>query len=128
MRHPHWLTTAVLGKYPACIASVGQDWDSWLSGNLVDYVVPMDYTESLPQFETFVRQHASSASHARRTIAGIGVTANESRLDAKAVMDQINISRRYGLAGNALFDLDVTLQKQILPYLRLGIWQGRGAK
>lgn len=128
VRHPHWLTTAVLGKYPACIASVGQDWDSWLSGNLVDYVVPMDYTESLPQFETFARQHASSASHARRTIAGIGVTANESRLDAKAVMDQINISRRYGLAGNALFDLDVTLQKQILPYLRLGIWQGRGAK
>jgi hypothetical protein len=38
------------------------------------------------------------------------------------VIDQINASRRHGLAGNALFDLDVTLEKQILPYLRLGIW------
>ena len=121
-KRPCWLTTAVLGKYPACIASVGQDWDSWLSGNLVDYVVPMDYTESLTQFESFVRQHADKPSHARRTIAGVGVTANESRLDAKAVIDQINVSRRYGLAGNAMFDLDVTLEKQILPYLKLGIW------
>ena len=123
VKRPCWLTTAVLGKYPACIASVGQDWDSWLAANLVDYVVPMDYTESLPQFESFVRQHATVSSHARRTIAGIGVTANESRLDAKGVIDQINISRRYGLAGNALFDLDVTLEKQILPYLRLGNWK-----
>lgn len=122
VKRPCWLTTAVLGKYPACVASVGQDWDSWLSGNLVDYVVPMDYTESLSQFESFARQHADVASHARRTIAGIGVTANESRLDAKAVIDQINVSRRYGLAGNALFDLDVTLEKNILPYLRMGIW------
>ena len=32
------------------------------------------------------------------------------------------MSRRYGFAGNALFDLDITLEKQILPYLRLGIW------
>lgn len=122
VRRPCWLTTAVLGKYPACIASVGQDWEGWLAGNLVDYVVPMDYTESMPQFESFLRQHSSSKAQARRTIAGIGVTANESRLDARAVIDQINASRRHGLAGNALFDLDVTLERQILPYLRMKIW------
>ena len=122
VKRPCWLTAAVLGKYPSCVASVGQDWDSWLSGNLVDYVVPMDYTESMPQFESYLKQHSAVKSHARRTIAGIGVTANESRLDARGVIDQINASRRHGLAGNALFDLDVTLEKQVLPYLRLGIW------
>jgi len=122
VRRPRWLTAAVLGKYPSCVASVGQDWDGWLAGNLVDYVVPMDYTESQTQFESFLKQHSAEKSHARRTIAGIGVTANESRLDARAVIDQINASRRHGLAGNALFDLDVTLERQILPYLRLGIW------
>jgi uncharacterized lipoprotein YddW (UPF0748 family) len=121
-RRPRWLTTAVLGKYPACVASVGQDWPSWLNLRLVDYVVPMDYTESLPVFESYLRQHASTRSAASRTIAGIGVTANESRLDARQVIDQIKLARRYGLAGAALFDLDVTLEKQILPYLRLGLW------
>jgi hypothetical protein len=63
--------------------------------------------------------------HAHRTICGIGVTANESRLDARKVIDQINIARRYDMAGVALFDLDTTLEKQILPYLRMGIWAWR---
>jgi uncharacterized lipoprotein YddW (UPF0748 family) len=119
---PRWLTVAVLGKYPSCVAAVGQDWVSWLDSNLVDYVVPMDYSDSNSRFESYLRQHAATRSHARRTIAGIGVTANESRLDARAVIDQINLTRRYSLAGVALFDLDTTLEKQILPYLRLGIW------
>ena len=122
VRRPAWFTTAVLGKYPTCIASVGQDWDSWLRLNLVDYVVPMDYSESLSQFESFLQQHAQNRFHARKTIVGIGVTANESRLDAKAVIDQINLSRKYGMSGVALFDLDTTLEKQIFPYLKLGQW------
>lgn len=125
VHRPRWLTAAVLGKYPTCIASVGQDWDSWLRSNLVDYAVPMDYTEDLAKFESFVAQHRTVRKHAHRTICGIGVTANESRLDARKVIDQINIARRYDMAGVALFDLDTTLEKQILPYLRMGIWAWR---
>ena len=119
---PKWLTAAVYGKYPSCIGSVGQDWVGWLDMGAVDYVVPMDYSEDMVRFESFLKQHASVKSHARRTIVGIGVTANESRLDARQVIDQINLVRRYGLAGEALFDLDATLEKSILPYLSLGIW------
>ena len=122
VKRPRWLTTAVLGKYPACVASVGQDWDGWLSAGLVDYVVPMDYTENMTRFEGYAAQQGAIKSHARRTIAGIGVTANESRLDARQVIEQINLSRKHGLAGVALFDLDVVLEKRILPYLCLGIW------
>lgn len=122
VKRPRWLTAAVLGKYPTCIASVGQDWDSWLSSNTVDYVVPMDYTEDLSRFTSYITQHGAIKTHARRTIAGLGVTANESRLSAKQVIEQINIVRRFGLAGVALFDLDVTLETRILPYLKLGMW------
>ena len=122
VKRPKWLTAAVYGKYPNCIATVGQDWDGWLNMNVVDYVVPMDYTESNAKFAELLAQHAMVKTHARRTIAGIGVTANESRLDARQVIDQINLTRRYGLAGVSLFDLDTTLEKQVLPYLRLGIW------
>ena len=50
-------------------------------------------------------------------IAGIGVTASESRLDAEGVKRQIAIARRAGIAGFALFDLDETLEKEILPAL-----------
>ena len=122
VKRPMWLTAAVYGKYPACIASVGQDWTGWVDSGAVDYVVPMDYTESNERFEGFLQQHAETRKRASRTIAGIGVTANESRLDAQKTMEQILLSRKYSLAGVALFDLDTTLEKDVFPYLRLGIW------
>ena len=122
VKRPRWLTTAVYGSYPNCVTSVGQDWNAWLRANLVDYVVPMDYAESDFDFTKLLLQQALSRSNARRTIVGIGVTANESRLDAKKVIGQINLTRRFGFPGNALFDLDVTLETQVLPYLGMGLW------
>jgi len=120
---PLWFTAAVLGKYPSCVASVGQDWDAWLGMNLIDYAVPMDYTEDLSKFESFVSQHAWLKTRARKTIAGIGVTANESRLGARDAIAQILVARKYNLAGTAMFDLDATLEKEILPYLSMGVWK-----
>ena len=122
VRRPRWLTTAVYGKYPACMASVGQDWVKWLRFALVDYVVPMDYTESASKFEELLRQQSSPRINARRTIVGIGVTANESKLSARQVVWQVAAARRHGFAGVSLFDLDDTLERKILPYLRSGAW------
>ncbi len=115
-----WLTTAVLGKYPSCIDSVGQDWESWMDAGLVDYIVPMNYTESNQRYASYVNQQGRTKAHARKVISGIGVTANESRLTSMQVIDQINLARKAGLAGVALFDLDHTLLTKILPILRLG--------
>ena len=122
VKRPRWLTAAVYAKYPRCIETVGQDWVKWLDFDLVDYVVPMDYTESTSQFESFLRQHASRSVNARRTIAGIGVTSSESNLSAAQVVEQIRLARKYGLAGQSLFDLDTTLEQKILPALRKGTW------
>lgn len=122
VKRPRWLTAAVYGKYPACITTVGQDWLAWLDAGLVDYLVPMDYTDSNAKFAELLALQATPRSRARRMIAGIGVTANESRLDARRVIEQIALARQYGFAGVSLFDLDTTLEKAIFPYLRLGIW------
>ncbi len=84
--------------------------------------MPMDYTENMELLESFLSQHSAVKAHARKTIVGIGVTANESRLDARQVMDQIGLVRKHNLPGVALFDLDAMLEKRILPYLKLGMW------
>ena len=122
VKRPRWLTAAVYGRYPRCIETVGQNWARWLDFDLVDYVVPMNYTESAVQFEVLLRQQAAQRKNARRTIAGIGVTSNESKLTAAQVVEQIRLARRYGLAGEALFDLDTTLERKILPVLGKGGW------
>ena len=119
---PRWLTAAVYGKHPLCVSTVGQDWKGWLDARTVDYVVPMNYTEDPAFFQELLALQSDTRSHAQRTIVGIGVTANESRLDARKVIDQVNLTRRRGFAGNALFDLDTMLEKQVLPFLRLGLW------
>ena len=122
VKSPRWFTTAVYGSHPRCVGTVGQDWPGWLDAKIVDYVVPMDYTEKDEDFLELLGQQGGSRSRAKRTIIGIGVTANESRLDAKDVIRQIKLTRRYGFAGVSLFDLDTTLEKNILPYLMLGLW------
>ena len=116
-----WLTAAVLPTYPSCAASVGQDWEKWISSGIIDYIVPMNYVEDNTKYSTLIARQGRTPAQARKVISGLGVTANESRLGAIKVIDQINIARRAGLAGVAFFDLDYTLANEILPFLRLGM-------
>ena len=116
-------STAVFGKYPSCVAAVGQDWDSWLDAGMVDWMVPMNYLEDMSKYSALLNQQCNSKVKARKIVSGIGVTAIESRLNVRQVIDQINIARRSGAAGVAFFDLDYTLVNDILPYLRLGVFK-----
>lgn len=117
------LTTAVLGTYPSCIRSVGQDWGAWIDAGLIDYAVPMNYTEDSARYGVYLARQCTTPQRAARIISGIGVTANESRLTPRQVVDQINLARRVGVAGVALFDLDDTLAVDVLPILRLGLFK-----
>ncbi len=115
------LSAAVLGKYPACIESVGQDWISWLDMGYLDYVVPMNYTSDLKFFNELLDGQCTKKKYASKIIVGIGVTASESRLRADDVIDQIKALRSRETAGFALFDLDFSLKNEILPILNLGV-------
>lgn len=116
-------STAVFGKYPSCVGAVGQDWESWLDAGLVDWLVPMTYLEDMDKYSACVRQQCRTRAHADRVVVGIGVTAIESRLGVRQVIDQIREARRCGAAGVAFFDLDYTLVNDVLPYLRLGLFK-----
>jgi uncharacterized lipoprotein YddW (UPF0748 family) len=115
------LTAAVYGKYPSCVGAVGQDWTAWLRQGYVDYLMPMNYTTDLERFRELVGRQTSSRWMRRRMLPGIGVTAAESRLGAAAVIDQILAVREADAPGFVLYDLDNTLQQEILPVLKVGI-------
>lgn len=118
-----WLTVAVLADHPSCVASVGQDWPSWIDSGLVDYAVPMNYVESRARYAKLLAQQSRVKARPRHILGGIGVTANESRLSAAQVVEQINLARQAGFAGVALFDLDDTLVQSVFPVLRLGLFR-----
>ena len=61
------------------------------------------------------------AKRGGKIFPGIGVTAAESRLDAAQTLEQIDIIRREGAFGFVLFDLNNTVEKEILPMLSLGV-------
>ena len=112
-----WFTVAVLGKYPSCVEAVGQDWKAWLNAGQVDYIVPMNYSAELAKYDSFIAVQSQSRVHARRTISGIGVTANGLHLTAWQINRQISSARAAGLAGVAFFDLDETLLR-LFPSIR----------
>lgn len=116
-------TAAVFGAYPSCVGSIGQDWENWLDAGIVDWVVPMNYLEDSRRYSLYVQQQCRTPSHAKRVVSGIGVTAIESRLGVRQVIDQVKLARQAGAAGVAFFDLDYTLVNDILPYLRLGLFK-----
>lgn len=116
-----WLTAAVFGKYPSCVDAVGQAWEVWIDQGLLDYAVPMNYTEDALMLQSLLQTQTRTRRLARHVLPGVGITAAESRLDAAAAIDQIRQIRAAGAPGFVLFDLDTTLERDILPVLRLGM-------
>ena len=111
------LSAAVFGKYPSCVPSVGQDWVAWVKDGLMDFVCPMNYTDDPVQFRAYVRDQVGRVGDGRRILAGIGVTAAESRLDAVQVIDQVRALREEGAGGYVLFDLNREVEHEILGRL-----------
>lgn len=114
------LSAAVYPGYPGCRDSIGQDWGAWAKRDLVDFLCPMSYTEKTSQMREWCRTQASFPEVRRKLVPGIGVTANESRLNAAQVLDQISVIRAESLKGYLLFDANRTLEAEILPYLGMG--------
>ncbi|HMP74502.1 MAG TPA: family 10 glycosylhydrolase [Kiritimatiellia bacterium] len=115
------LSVAVWGGYPQVAKSIGQDWATWLRDDLVDWVIPMNYSQTLYGFTALLDQQLPLPRARQRILPGIGVTANESLLSADQVIEQILATRQRGLPGFVLFSLSKTLETETLPALNRGL-------
>jgi len=68
-------------------------------------------------FSGYVDSQIELLGEAKRVMLGIGVTAKESRLDAFQVIDQIKATRDRKTGGVILFDLNRTVEKDVLPVM-----------
>ena len=115
------LSAAVFGIAAADGGNIAQYWPDWLRAGTVDFLTPMNYTESSPEFATWLRTQMAYPGARGKIIPGIGVTADESRLDPAQVIRQIVLARQAGAPGVVLFSLTGTLRDETLPALRQGL-------
>jgi uncharacterized lipoprotein YddW (UPF0748 family) len=111
------LSAAVYGAAAKARDNVGQDWIAWLSNDYLDWALPMNYAATDAAFVTILDAQKCPASVRRRIVSGIGITAAECDLSAAEALRQIEIVRKRGYGGYALFDLDAKLLDEILPVL-----------
>lgn len=115
------ISAAVFGRYPDCRTGVGQDWVAWIKAGYLDFVCPMDYTQSDMEFNNLVSNQMQLIENRIPIYPGVGAW----RLGTPdRVVSQILIARQLGAQGFTIFDLNEGAAKEIVP----GIGLGAGAK
>ncbi len=115
------ISAAVFGSYPACRESVGQDWPEWIKAGYLDFVCPMDYTESDLGFITLVANQLELVGGRIPIYPGIGATASRSALSVDRVVGQIHHARALGASGFTIFNLSRGTIQDIVPGVGLGV-------
>ncbi len=96
------ISAAVFGGYPNCRESVAQDWPEWIKAGYLDFVCPMDYTESDLGFIGLVTNQLKLVDGRIPVYPGIG----QYRLTDDRTVGQIFHARQLGAAGFTMFDLN----------------------
>lgn len=110
------ISAAVFGSYPACRESVGQDWAEWIKAGYLDFVCPMDYTQSDMAFENLVSSQLKLVGGRIPLYPGIGAW----RLPPDRTVGQIYHARRLGAAGFTIFNLSESAIQLHVPAIGLG--------
>lgn len=111
-------STAVFGRYPTCIYSIGQDWKAWIDDGLVDFVVAMNYTHDMNLYRELVSAQADT-KYREKIVSGIGVNSFEGMLSVTQVFHQIRFAGFKKLRGISLYSYEEYLEAEVLPALEL---------
>ncbi|MBC7330042.1 family 10 glycosylhydrolase [bacterium] len=109
------ISAAVFQDYPNCREYVGQDWKLWVESGYLDFVCPMDYTDSNAKFETLVKNQKEIIKGKIPLYPGIGAFI----IPVEQVLQQIEIARNLGADGFIIFNYDARLV-EYLPFLSKG--------
>lgn len=115
------ISAAVFSGYPECRRSVAQDWPLWARLGYVDFLCPMDYTESDLTFAGLVENQLRLVEGKIPLYPGIGATASSSTLPADRVAAQVEVARRLEAGGFTIFNFQESTAAAVIPGLGLGV-------
>lgn len=98
------LSAAVFRAWPECRESVGQDWVTWCKNGWLDFICPMNYTNSPDVFDASIKMQMAAVGGKIPIYPGIGATYPQAQT-VDRVADQIKISRKYKTGGFCIYGL-----------------------
>jgi len=107
------VSAAVFSDYPNCRRYVGQDWGLWVKEGYLDFVCPMDYTDSLSGFRRTVAKQLSIVGGRIPFYPGIGASAPG--IPGDQALAQAAIARDLGADGFTIFQFDRTTAANHAP-------------
>ena len=115
------ISAAVFNDFRTTPESVGQDWKKWTDEGLLDFVCPMDYTDSHVRFDHLL-DIQSEIDRKVPVYPGIGLSSTGAGVEnrARRVAEQILIARKRGYRGFTIFNFDGAAI-EVLPKLSLGL-------
>jgi uncharacterized lipoprotein YddW (UPF0748 family) len=106
------ISAAVFGAYPDCRESVGQDWLQWVKDGCLDFLCPMDYTNSNDEFSALVRNQVKLVDGRLPIFAGIGASLS---MKPEQEQEQIRLARSLGAAGFVIFEFSAKSIETLIP-------------
>jgi uncharacterized lipoprotein YddW (UPF0748 family) len=97
------VSAAVFRDYPGCVESQGQNWKDWADKKMVDYIIPMTYTNNLIMLREYTRTHRSIAGNNVSLWEGIGRRSSMSHLSHQQLENQIRALREMDVEGVVIF-------------------------
>ncbi|MCM8832930.1 MAG: family 10 glycosylhydrolase [Candidatus Omnitrophica bacterium] len=110
------ISAAVFPEYPNCKENLGQDWKLWIENGYIDFVCPMNYTDSNSKFKNYLINQNEIIKKKIPFYPGIGAYI----LSPEDIVRQIEILRQIGIEGFILFDYNFQLFRN-LDYFGIGI-------
>lgn len=100
------ISAAVMREAESSREAIGQDWGRWCREGWLDFLCPMDYTESATQFRSCVSLQKQQAAGVK-VYPGLGLSCwRDNGLDAERFADQLEVVRALELPGFTVFNFD----------------------
>ncbi len=98
------VSAAVFPKYPQCRETQGQDWVLWAENGWVDYIFPMNYTDSNRDAVMRTRAHKAVLGGEAVLWEGLGKKSHNTNKTPEELVEQIELVMDAGSEGIVIFE------------------------
>jgi uncharacterized lipoprotein YddW (UPF0748 family) len=116
------ISAAVFRNWPSDRNTIGQDWRLWCEQGWLDFVCPMNYTDSSGQFERMTREQLKWVGDVP-CYPGIGLSVWRDSKDICKLIEQIGVTRKLGTGGFTVFNYGPVESREMISQLGLGLTQ-----